>query len=553
MTCVVRSVAVFLLGSLLAVCQEAPPQRNASVSGIVVATDSGQPLAKARVVLYPSGREGRGHSGSTAPDGTFSFPDVAPGTYVVQVERNGFVPQRGASNISLTVRAGSDVGGLRLKLAPAAVITGKVVNEDEEPVLYANVEALRRRYGPGGPTLIAAGSASTNDLGEYRIFGLPPDRYILRVTPQGRGNVISRLEPETKGPEADTSIPPVYYPDTTNRDAALPFEVRAGFEARADFRLTRVTGGAVRGHVTGMPKSEPPIHATVSLRSDRMPVAGTQVREDGSFELRGVAPGTYSLDAYCAEPNTPPGREPNMRSAHRKVVVASGQAEEVSLNLQPVPIGEIRGQIRAEGSVPKLDQLYVSFNPVRSDPDEGGPMFTGARAGSVKADGSFTVQMRGRGKYRAALYARGPGLEDYYTKAVYYGGRDVTDSGFSYTGSAALLEVVVSSAGARIEGSVVDDQGKPVPGATVVTVPEKDLRDDVDLYQRARSDQLGNFVIRGQRPGTYTVFAWDDIRDPVYLDPAFLKEYENSGRSLRAEANGRHQLTLKVLPVHLPE
>lgn len=540
----IRAAAILLLGSLVAACQEAPPPRNPKVSGSVVASDSGQPLSRAKVTLVPRTRQGTPLSTTTAPDGTFSFAEVTPGSYYVGAERNGYVETRARAQV-LTLTVNNDLTGIRLQLTPAAVIAGKVVNEEGEPVQGATVEALRRRYGPRGSVISPAGNANTNDLGEYRMFALPPGRYILRVLMQQGWSM-----GVTKGPDVNQSYPALYYPDALVADAAVPYEVRAGSEGRADFHLVRVEGVTIRGRVIGAMKTDQPFHGSVMLRLSREQVASAGIEEDGTFVLRGVAPGTYSLDAWAPGATPPGGVQPIPQTAHRKIVVTSSPLDEVILHLQPSVSGEINGQIRVEGGAPKLDQIYISLGPVQEDDDDEYSMFSRfGGGGSVKPDGSFKIQVRGRGKYRAMVAARGPGLEDYYTKAVIYGGRDVTDSGFSYTGGAGPLEVVISSLGARIEGSVVDSDGKPVSGATIVAVPEKSLRDRYDLYQPTVSDQTGHFVIRGQRPGNYTLLALDGAKDAIYMDPAFFKDNEDKGQSLHAEANGRHQVSLKVIRV----
>lgn len=472
--------------------------------------------------------------------------DVAPGAYTLVAERNGYVARREARS-AITVTAGSDVRNVVLRLAPAAAITGRVFNEDGDPVPYASVEALQRGGFPRGPRTVPVRSAQTNDLGEYRLFGLPPGRYLLRATlsdhaPSGFTGYRTKSDTEM-------TYPPVYYPDVTSMDAASFYDVRAGTESRADFHLVRIAGVTLRGRVTGLPKSEQPVRANVILRSGFQQGGNAVVQEDGSFEMRGIVPGTYSLDAYAPE-FVAAGTEPKMRTAHQKITVSPGQNEEIILNLQAAIAGEIPGRIRVEGAAPKLDRIFISLVPAqtRDDDDEVMAFGRGGGSGSVQADGSFRLRVNGRGPFRVILSARASGLEDYYTKTVLYGGRDVTESGFTFTGTPANLEITVSSAGATIEGSVVDGAGKAVANATVIAIPDGKLREQYELYEPATTDQNGHFLIRGQRPGNYSVFAFLDLHGQEYFDPNFVKQYEDQAQSLHAEANGHHQLALKVIP-----
>ena len=53
-----------------------------------------------------------------------------------------------------------------------AIVSGRVVDEDHEPVANVRVQCARYRYLNGKKTLMPMGTATTNDKGEYRAFGL---------------------------------------------------------------------------------------------------------------------------------------------------------------------------------------------------------------------------------------------------------------------------------------------------------------------------------------------------------------------------------------------
>src|SRR5437867_7290183 len=76
------------------------------------------------------------------------------------------------SGTTITLEARQRLGDLQLRMTPNGVITGRIVDEDGEPMAYLQVEAMLSRYSQGRKQLVTYGSASTNDLGEYRIFGL---------------------------------------------------------------------------------------------------------------------------------------------------------------------------------------------------------------------------------------------------------------------------------------------------------------------------------------------------------------------------------------------
>ena len=64
---------------------------------------------------------------------------------------------------------------LALKLTPQAVITGRILDAEGEPVENAQVALEGYRYINGRKQLMSSfigGGRTTNDLGEYRLFGV---------------------------------------------------------------------------------------------------------------------------------------------------------------------------------------------------------------------------------------------------------------------------------------------------------------------------------------------------------------------------------------------
>ena len=58
---------------------------------------------------------------------------------------------------------------------------------------------------------------------------------------------------------------------------------------------------------------------------------------------------------------------------------------------------------------------------------------------------------------------------------------------------------------------------------------------------------------RSNRPGEYQVYAWQDIDSYAFLDPDFMRGYEDRGQDLKAEASGRYTLVLPALDAQPPE
>ena len=174
--------------------------------------------------------------------------------------------------------------------------------------------------------------------------------------------------------------------------------------------------------------------------------------------------------------------------------------------------------------------------------------FFGTNA-SVDRLGNFTWKDVNRGAYIVRVV--GGDAVGFFVKSVTLGGRDIT-TGFATSGP-ANIDVLVSTKAGRIDGSVVakdkDGDDHPIANATVVAVPEEKYRKLPERFATASTDQHGGFTIRGLAPGSYLLYAWQDLDDEQWLDAGFLKSQEANGTSVKVEegSNQRVELTLSVV------
>ena len=149
---------------------------------------------------------------------------------------------------------GQRLTGLELKLGPLAVIAGRVVDDQGEPVVSASVTAMLYRYVSGRRQLMPGAGASTNDLGEYRIFGLQPGRYYIRAVSRANAPFQSGSEDRSANPLPEEAVVPTYFPGTPGMRAASQVEAAAGaLVQNIDFRLLKLPAVRVRGRVMNLP------------------------------------------------------------------------------------------------------------------------------------------------------------------------------------------------------------------------------------------------------------------------------------------------------------
>jgi carboxypeptidase family protein len=520
--------------------QPQPPKlETCSIEGRVISAVSGEGVRKVEIVV--SGKENRQYSTTTGAGGVFAIEDIEPGRYGLGASKHGYAYFKygargtGRAGATLSLDPGQHVSDLVLALSPQAVITGRVLDEEGDPVRFIDVQLLKYSFHRGKRQLEQIDGGTTNDLGEYRLFGLSPGKYYLSATAEGMGS-------EEYG---DQAYAPTYFPRASNPAGATAIEVRPGSLLRGvDFVLLRTRSVRVRGRVvdsTAKQATQGPIllegmnvqldpreEITWSGRS----FGANSMDAQGNFEIRGVPPGAYVIHAYKHTRDKP-------YVAQQPIDVAGNDIENIVLELSPT--AELKGQLRVEGRAPpSLGDVHVFLEPE-------GVSYVGGAGASVKADGGFTLP----NVATAAHYdVNVSGLsEDYYIKSARLGDADVLDAGVEFAGSVTgQLEIVMSGNGGQVEGVVLNAEDQPATAATVELVPDAARRAMFRLYRQASTDQYGRFVIKGITPGAYKLFAWEDIADGQYEDPEFMKSCEGLGHPVGIRAGSRESAQLKMIP-----
>jgi len=541
-----RLVLAFCALSLLTRIQAqdaVSPPNAATLSGTVVKEPGSQPLKRVLLHLIAEDQKQAGnYTADTDSEGHFRIEKVQPGRYHLMLEKTGFhqVNIRGhqAQGLILTVQAGQEINDLFLRMLSAAVITGKVVDEDGEPLPYYQVSLLRKRPGKSrNPEM--AGEDRTNDLGQYRFSGLFPGQYFVAVVPPPdlRNFVHASQDPHDTDAKPDWAYLTTYYPSTNDASQAAAIDLRAGDEMPINFSLVPARSYRVRGMVTGIPASQKP---GVQLISESVSPAinGADVSTDGQFEIRGVAPGSYVIAAYAST-------DAQILSASQSVTVVAADVEGV--RIVPVRPFAVTGHIRFEGQAPRDLTLYSAYLRSAVAPDDSDSFYATARGISIaQADRFGKLEWTGVIPGRHIVQVVRDGDPDSFLKSVTVNGSNA-DGGFTVAGPASI-EVVMSSKGGILEGAVLD-RDKPAANVTAVAIPEEKYRKIHNRFSFGSTDQNGHFVIRGLAPGGYTVFAWQDVDDGLYDDAAFLKSQESNGVALKIEEGSRQKIELKVSPV----
>ena len=523
--------------------QASPPEQASTptIQGKVLEEPEGPPIRKANVQLY--GRKSptvSNYSAISDVQGQFTIDGVQPGQYVVVVERPGFVQSN--RRITISVEPGSGKNDLILHMQPAAVITGKILDLDGDPIGGVSVTATRAGSMGAERNSRNYGNAATNDLGEFRISNLRAGRYKITASPPQTSQ-----PPENKNGKDPSIFLTTHYPGVLDEDQAVAVEIHAGGETRINFGLLTGRAYRVSGSVTGVPSKGGMAQIMLQPKGrGGSPGAPQELGEGGRFEFANVLPGSYVARLIMV---TFEGGQPAIRMLRLGQPIEVSNAHVEGLQLQPEAGGQVRGKFSLDtGQKFDWTQLIVTLVSVE---EQGGDLVReGAMdlptSSNVNSDGTFELKNVPGGNYQLLVVARSNDLPDYITKSVHLDGRDVADSGFPILPE-TYLDVVISANGASITGKVVDGNGQPIANATVVDVPSAEHRTRSDLFQRDTTDESGHFSLRGLNPGKYTVLAFEELQEDV-RQADFMKSYGTRGEIVQLDEGARKSVVLKLIP-----
>jgi hypothetical protein len=530
--------------------------KTSSIAGTVMQEPGSHPLKKVLLQVVPEDqKQGGNYTATTDADGHFRIENVSPARYRIFLERTGFagINERGLKSETnvFTVQPGQSLDGLVFRMLPTAVISGRVTDEDGDPMPQVRVLAQKKR--PGKATPESLGMVATNDLGEYRIAGLFPGRYWVIAMPPPDLRDYER--PQDKPPtgadqntgrsdgEPESRYLNTYYPGTDDALQASQLNLDAGDEIPANFTLVPRRTYHVRGIVTGLAPGQKPVVELVSKRGDS--IRASEIQPDGQFELRGVGPGSYVLGASISNESQ------SSLTARQEVTVVAADVD--GLKLSPIPSLRLSGHLRVEGgAVADLSQYSANLRQAELPDDLGFFMsqdFFGTNA-PVDRSGNFEWKNVNPGNYIVQVY--GGDAQGFFLKSVTLGGRDIA-SGFTASGP-ATLDLVVSGRSGMVEGVVVEkekdvDNDHPVANAVVVAVPEEKYRKLPDRFGVGSSDQQGHFTVRGLTPGSYVLYAWQELEDGIWRDADFLKSQQANGTAVKVEEGSDQKIEVKLSPV----
>jgi protocatechuate 3,4-dioxygenase beta subunit len=582
------------------------PKGTAVIRGRVVAADTGLPIRQANVNLtwmqaitiganvsggvvsgtveFVNGgavsvvtstalSQGRGrgpsastfiHPRSTRTDdqGNFEFKALPAGTYRLSASTSqysaqylafGYGAKRTISDpgTPITLSEGQTFDKATIALPRGAVIVGRITDDGGEPMARVQVYGL---WFPPGSTRGQrnSGGVQTDDLGQFRLFGLQPGEYAV-VAEARMPTFVNPNVPQSDAEEERSGFLTTFYPGTPDEAAAQHVRTRAGVETTGiEIRMSKGRLFRISGIVMDS-QGNPMAHAIGQLfqlarRTSAVGMFGTgfSTDEQGRFQMQNLAPGNYRVIVRQRPQNVGPnGPEANQgEMANVPVTLAGADLENLMIVTRPGVT--VLGHVEFEQGPPQQPIGTMRITTIPGDQEFG--MLGAPPNATVRKD--LTFKLAGlNGEY---LIRGGGGLpQDYYIKAVLVGGDDVSDTPREFKPQDHVT-LLISSRGATLEGTVTDAKGTPTSDAGIIVFPEDKAswRATSTRVRRSSPDAQGHYRISQMHPGRYFILATERGRLNTFpgLDyAAFYDELSKEATTLIVNEDETRMVDLKVV------
>jgi Carboxypeptidase regulatory-like domain len=534
----------------------ASPGSTAPINGVIrgrVVTDRADaplPIVKARVVV--AGAISEVEPFFTDSLGRFEF-SLPPGHYTISAEKTGFAATRyGAATlfdplVPIDLQSGA-TEEIEIRMPKGAAVFGRIIDDLGDPVVGARVsagvvwmEGLNRRLQSVSRT-----PAVTDDLGEYRIGGLPPGRYLLSVAaPSAFAVTIASFDVDSP-PARRIGWGKTFYPSGSSSAGATPIDLATGEEH----------GGV---DVTLVPFR--PARLSVSISGGATPAPGTMINTTLRFipanepDSESAAPGQglgFNSTSFANVPSPPVNIDPgewivvarrNAIGAIAHISLSSG--DEASLVLPLQPGARLTGRVLFEGSTRHPPPTSVHIDVIGAGPDVGVSPLLLAPGGpfAVRPDGAFEIT----GVIGTVELAVADPM-GWAVKNIKAGDRDLLGASLTLSGTELLegLELVLTDQVADLSGSIVNS----VPGCKVAVFPAAD--DAAFNARRMRltsPDKRGQFFIEDLPPGAYFAIARPDINPADWTMPLAVNRFRESATPFSIASREKKTLTLECLSI----
>lgn len=578
-----------------------PTSGSASLSGVVVndATPA-QPVRRAIVTLSGSGLV-PSRSVVTDDHGAFTISGLPGGRFQLAVSRSGYISsaygakRAGRPGTAITIEDRQHLRDVTVRMWRGGVIAGTLRNELGEPLPNMPVFVVPTRAITGAALTLSNNGVTTDDLGEFRIFGLEPGTYAVVARPASTGGgpmfALSDDEVEARfarlksrsaaparaaasdepAPPATFAYAPIFYPGTADVTQAEPIQLAAGQMIEGlTFSMQRVPTATVEGSVVrpdGLPAADAELQLMLMeppgpFPSDEPVMFSARTGPDGKFSVTSVTPGTYRIVARAAAaPPAPQADAGGMRTvsaaptgeqlwASQQVSMTGSAIAGLSLVLEPARTLKGRVQFAGTTAPPKPVQLRVGFTPTEGIARNGViRTLAFVSPAVVKPDGTFELPSVPPGRFRFGVFGQSVTNTVWVPHSAMIGAVDLFD-GVVDTATLPDGELVVTYAdtSAELSGALQTADGSPFSDVFVLAFSTDPAQWGAQArrVKAVRPGVDGRYIITGLPAGEYHLSAVTDVDQDEWQDPAFLADLVKSSVTLKINEGEKKVQNLRM-------
>jgi hypothetical protein len=294
--------------------QTTPPEVASSaaasyrIAGRTVSAADGHLLEGATVLIVNTKTQRPVASTLSGEDGGFAFTDLKADKFSLQAVKTAYLTsaydQHENFSTAIVTGAGLNTESLVLRVTPAAILSGRVIDESGEPVRGATVSLYHENRDEGRSRITQFRNAQTDDLGVYEITSLPPGTYFVSakatpwyaVHPQLRNPANPPGLIGTVDPSLDVAYPTTFYADAIVADGATPIPLRGGDQVNVDLHLLPFPAVTLTLHAVPGQQGMSVPQLLESGFDPPEPVYGQVQFVDSDASIVGVPPGHYVLN-----------------------------------------------------------------------------------------------------------------------------------------------------------------------------------------------------------------------------------------------------------------
>jgi hypothetical protein len=513
---------VIVLTSCAVVSAQAPPtqtaQPTATISGVIRDAGTGKPAPDAS--LYATNGAARAVEATSDAQGKYTLRGLTSGTVRITARGplvDGIPP---ATTRIISVASGQELSNIDFMLRFNGEISGKVIDQNREPVPGVSVFLVAREYSLGALRYVFTSGGRTDDQGEYTVKNVSTGRAFLVFASVKTLQLPAISEAPANPKLRRPAFVPTYYPGTPSPEGAMALTLQAGERRQnIDIQVQRSQSYCVEGTIgSGEPvrfqiEEAQPSSGSIGDSATYVGSPTGVTGADGKVRICDLHPGQYRFSAF---PSPSPGFIANFTpTTFGTGLITIGDRDETQILVTPQTRLDVPGEVLWDGAAPDppvSNVFQIALQPLTRTAfaTERTPVRS-TIPGKFSFTGLFTDDY--------SIFRLNPSAipTGAYVKDMTYGDRSVLMEPFrpGSTVGEGTFRVILARDGGTISANVADKDGHPMSDFNVVILPESAGSEAAlaATVVTGQTDQNGAWTSGQLAPGKYFVIATQSVVD----------------------------------------